>query len=243
MNFSDPVTAAMIGAGATVLTALVQLRTSWRKELNERERGQPITKKTRRGPVLAVAALLIAAAVGGFALSQYLLSLREGDSATLRNELQTRLAEISASAARLEQARLDDRSQVESTIRRAEALRQGELGASATVMVEPCQRTGSAASETQRGCAEQEATRIAVCAAVPAAASVTEVQLYARLEDSPQSWPDSRAVAEQDIGQAKFVDKVFERAESENVKQVCQRFAHWNNEKPRIARIVVKYTL
>src|SRR5258708_545089 len=75
----EPLTAALIGALATVAGALVQLRISWRREMKERERGQPITKKTRRGPVIVVFALLVAAAVGGFALSQYFVSLPEGD--------------------------------------------------------------------------------------------------------------------------------------------------------------------
>src|SRR6266496_1359277 len=100
MNFSESIMAALIAAGATVLAALVQLRMSWRRELKERERGQPITKKARRGPVLFVFALMIAAAVGGFALSQYFLSLRNGDRDTLRSELRSRLSEISARARR-----------------------------------------------------------------------------------------------------------------------------------------------
>ncbi len=116
--------AALIGATATVLAALVQLRLSWRKEIKERERGQPITKKARRGPVIFVFALVIAAAVGGFAFSQYLMSLLEDDRDSLRVELKSRLSEINATALRLEQARLAERRQVESEIHQADALRQ-----------------------------------------------------------------------------------------------------------------------
>ena len=94
MNLSDPVLAAMIGAGATMVTALVQLRLSWRKELRERERGQPISKKSRRGPVLFVVALMVASAVGGFAGSQYLVAWRNGDRDALREEMRAKLAEI-----------------------------------------------------------------------------------------------------------------------------------------------------
>src|SRR5712691_4247361 len=78
-SLSEPLTAALIGALATVAGALVQLRISWRREMKERERGQPLTKKTRRGPVIVVFALLVAAAVGGFSLSQYFVSLRQRD--------------------------------------------------------------------------------------------------------------------------------------------------------------------
>jgi hypothetical protein len=94
MNLSDPVLAAMIGASATMVTALVQLRLSWKKELKERERGQPISRKSRRGPVLLVFALMIASGVGGFAASQYLEEWRSGGRDALREEMRLKLAEI-----------------------------------------------------------------------------------------------------------------------------------------------------
>lgn len=242
MDFSDPITAALIGAAATVLTALVQLRYSWRRELKDRERGQPITKKTRRGPVIAVFVLLIAAAAGGFFLSQYVMSLLDEDRESLRSEVKSRLSEISASAARLEQARLNERAEIESGARRAEALRRGEEGAAASVVVGPCRVESSAAPGSKSQCGEQSAVRIAVCATVPASANVREVWLYTRLEDSPQSWADSRVQAGQDAGQAKFVENSFERPEGGAAKQVCYGFVNWNGEKARVARILVKYT-
>lgn len=94
MNLSDPVLAAMIGASATMITALIQLRLSWKKELKERERGQPISKRSRRGPVLLVFALMIASAVGGFAGSQYFNAWRNGERDVLREEMRAKLAEI-----------------------------------------------------------------------------------------------------------------------------------------------------
>src|SRR5437762_2120246 len=137
-HLSEPLMAAMIGAAATVATALVQLRISWRKEIKERERGQPITKKSRRGPVIVVFVLLVAGAVGGFALSQYFVSLREGDRDSLRADLQSKLSEINATALRLEQARTNERKQIETEVQRADASRQGEEGAAASVVVGPC---------------------------------------------------------------------------------------------------------
>ncbi|HZP91980.1 MAG TPA: hypothetical protein VFB20_03725 [Burkholderiales bacterium] len=241
MNLSDPVLAAVIGASATIATALVQLRTSWRKELAERERGQPITKKSRRGPVLAVLALLIAAAVGGFALSQYLFVRSERDNGALRMELRSQLSELSASAARLEQARLEDRSRIEAEVRRAEAVRSGQEGVAAAVTVPPCKPAGAAASAAKGGCSEEQALRVAVCASIPGAATVNEVVLYTRFEDVQQPWTEARVAPDQDAGQARFYDKPFDRADGETTKQVCQRFASWNAERARVARILVKY--
>ena len=233
MDFSDPITAALIGAAATVLTALVQLRYSWRRELKDRERGQPITKKARRGPVIAVFVLMSAAAAGGFFLSQYVISLRDEDRDSLRAELHTQLAEISASAARLEEARLNEREEVEASVLRAEAMRRGEEGVAAGSVVGPCKSP----------CSEHGAVRVAVCARVPASATVKEVQLYTRFEDSQQPWADSRVPAGQDAGQAKFVEKHFERPDGDAAKQVCQAFVNWSSEKARLARILVRYSL
>ena len=243
MNISDPLMAALIGASATVLAALVQLRLSWRNELKERERGQPITKKARRGPVIVVFALMIAAAVGGFALSEYFMTLRNGDRDTLRMELQSRLSEISASAARLELARLTEREQVESGVLRTEALRRGEEGVAASALVGPCKSQSTAAPGSRPACSEQSAVGVAVCARVPASANVKEVLLYTRFEDTQQSWADSRVQPGQDAGGARFVEKSFERPDGDAAKQVCQGFVNWNGEKARLARIVVKYTL
>src|SRR5258708_30938795 len=100
----DSRTAAAVAAAGTVIGALAQLRVAWRKEVSERARGVPATKKSRRGPVLAVSLLLIAAAVCGFALSQYLVRRSDHEAAALRGELQTQLARISATAERLGQA-------------------------------------------------------------------------------------------------------------------------------------------
>jgi len=236
-NLSEPITAAMIGALATVAGALVQLRISWRREMKERERGQPITKKTRRGPVIVVFALLVAAAVGGFALSQYFVSLREGDRDSLRADLQSKLSEINATATRLEQARTNERRQIETEIQRADASRLGEEGAAASVVVGPCKPEGA-----KQACTEQSAPRIALCARVPAAASVKEVQLYIAFENSKQPWQESRVQPGQEAGEARFAEKFSERPDGD-AKQVCQRFANWSGEKSRIARILVKYAL
>jgi len=231
--------AAMIGATATVITALVQLRMSWKKELRERERAQPITKKSRRGPVFFVFALMIAAAVGGFALSQYFVSLRTGDRDELRADLQSKLSEINATALRLEQARLNERKQIETEVQRADASRLGEEGAAASVTVAPCKPGGVPGAREE--CTEQSALRITVCASVPAVATVKEVQLYIRADDK-QPWPEARVQPGQEAGQARFAEKFSERPE-EGAKQICQDFANWSHEKTRIARIVVKYSL
>jgi len=239
-HLSEPLMASMIGALATVAAALVQLRISWRKEIKERERGQPITKKSRRGPVIFVFALVVAAAVGGFALSQYFMSLREGDRDALRADLQSKLSEINATAMRLEQARMNERKQIETEVQRADASRLGEEGAAASVLVGPCKPEGATGAKQE--CTEQNALRINLCASVPAAATVKEVQLYIRSDNPKQPWAEARVQPGQEAAQARFAEKFTERTE-DAAKQVCEGFANWSHERARVARIVVKYAL
>lgn len=82
--------------------------------------------------------------------------------------------------------------------------------------------------------------RVAVCARIPAKATVTELLLYTRFEDSHEPWPESRVQRGQDAGQARFVKKSFERPDIEATRQICQGFVHWG-EKSRVARILVRY--
>lgn len=92
MNMSDPVMAALIGASATLATALFQLLVNARRQAAERAAGKPVSRKS--GNWLAILALMLAAAVGGYALAEFqTFQIREDDRG-LRQEMQTRLREI-----------------------------------------------------------------------------------------------------------------------------------------------------
>jgi hypothetical protein len=239
LDLDDKVTAAAVAAAGTVIGSLIQLRVSWRREVSERARGVPATKKSRRGPVLAVGLLLVGAAAGGFAFSQYLV-VRQSDveSAALRTQLQTQLAQVSETAARLERVALSDHA---SGGRSAEDHHDTE-GVAATTTVGPC-RARAVVADAAAGCDEKEAQQITLCASVPALAEVTAMDLYARPEDSPQPWSESRVAAGHDAGRARFAEKAFERAESDRTKQVCTGFSSWDGEHGYSARLVVKYVM
>src|SRR5712664_3298348 len=179
-DLDDKVTAAAVAAAGTVIGSLIQLRVSWRKEVSERARGVPATKKSRRGPVLAVGLLLIGAAAGGFAFSQYLVKQSDLETAALRGQLQTQLAQISATAARLERAALSDHGSNGHTADD----RRGAEGVAATTTVGPCRARAVVAPDATPACDEQEAQQVTLCASVPASAVVTAMVLYARAEDS-----------------------------------------------------------
>jgi hypothetical protein len=238
-DLDNKVTAAAVAAAGTVIGTLIQLHFSWRKEVSERKRGVPATKKSRRGPVLAVCLLLIGAAVGGFAFSQYLVRESDLESAALRVQLRTQLAQISSTAERLERAALSEHG---SSARTADDSRGAE-GVAATTTVGPCRGRPVVATDATPACDEQEAQPVTLCASVPASAVMTAMVLYARPEDSSQPWSESRVDPGQQVGHARFAEKPFERAESGQTKQVCTGFSSWDSEHGYSARFVVKYLM
>ncbi len=240
MNLSDPITAAIIGAAATFVTAVIQLTTNARRQAAERAAGKPASRKS--GSWLAIFALILAALVGGYALSEYQsYSLRQDDK-VLRGEMQSRLRDISAAAERLERAGAEKNGQSEADAQLAAERRRGAEGVAAIISVPVCRAPKAGIAQAPAACAETEALRMTLCAVVPASATVTEVQVFTRLEDAQQSWDEARVQAGQDAGAAKFVDAYFERAQGNESKEVCQHFAHWNSQKGRSARILVKYS-
>ena len=236
LDLDDRVVAAAVAATGTVIGALIQLRVAWKKEVSERARGVPVTKKSRRGPVAAVVLLLVAAGVGGFAFSQSLVIKSERETAELRGELRTQLEQINATAARLELATMSDRQ----TTRTADG-RRGPDDVAVTATVGPCRARAVAGTESSAACSEQEAQRVTLCASVPTSAPAMDIALYARLEDSAQAWADSKVAPGQDLGKARFADKPFERAESDRTKQICTGFSAWDGEHAYSARLVVRY--
>jgi hypothetical protein len=239
MNLSDPVMAALIGATATFATALFQLLINARRQAAERAAGKPASRKS--GTWLAIFALMLAAAVCGYAFSEYQVYLDREDGKVLRQEMQTRLRDIGEATARLERAGLQKSDQSESEARLVAERKRGAEGVAAIIGLAPC-ASGPAGAEAQIACNEASAVRASVCATIPASATVTEVQLFTRTDDSPQSWTESKVQPGQDAGAAKFVDAFYERAQSDS-KEVCQRFMHWGSQKGRLARVLVKYVL
>ncbi len=239
MNLSDPVTAALIGAAATFVTAVIQLTTNARRQAAERAAGKPASRKS--GSWLAIFALALAALVGGYALSEYQSYSARQDDKMLREEMQSHLRNISAAAVRLERAGLEKNGQSPADAQLAAERRRGAEGVAAIISVPPCRAPKAGLAQAPAACAESEALRTTLCAVVPASATVTEVQVFTRIEDARQPWDEVRVRAGQDAGAAKFVDAYFERAQGNESKEVCQHFAHWNSQKGRSARILVKY--
>lgn len=231
--------ASGIGAIATVTAALINLRIAWRKEMQARAEHKPITKKGKRGPVGAIFVLMMASAVGGFALSHYFTSKDREKTEMLEQELREQLKQLSLSTQRLENMRMLGESDMMRAYQSRQAIRDGAEGVEAMVRIGKCVVTFGATAAESMPCNPSHAMRLDLCAQIPLNANVTSIDLFARVDDKP--WSDSRVVADEDFGGGRFDDKFREQPLDEMQKHVCQTISYWRHESDMQARMVIHY--
>jgi hypothetical protein len=252
---SDSILAAIIAATATLSASLLQLRFSIARELAARAQG-PAGRKKSRAPFLVLFVMVAAAAVAGFALSQWLVENERAAQGTLEHELRARADEAARTASQLAVTSAGARAEIEMGVLR----RLGTDGVIVMTTVGPCRPAlvvsppGTASPPgvsaeppppPAPACTETEASAITLCATIPNNARVTEVEVFAREANSETPWSSTRLNPGKEAGQARFAEKFTERPDPEQpgMKQVCQDFAHWSTEHAQVARMQVRYTL
>ena len=240
MDLSETILAAMIGAAATMATAMFQLFLMFRarsKQESKPKRGSGMRS------LLLVFAIVLASAVGGFAYSELRAERAREDIRGLRAELSEQFKELAASsAARLDQLRglTGDSSGLLTFAAARSPLESGV--AESIAQVPACNSQPPAFGNQPVACAERDADRLALCAIVPAQSAVQEVQLFARAADSGSAWDGSRIAFDQDAGGVRFTGAPFELAEGSEAKAVCANVEHWNSERAHALRLVVLYS-
>jgi hypothetical protein len=248
---SDGVLAAIIAASATVFAALLQLKASFTHAA--RARASNVRNKSRL-PQLVIAAMLVGAGVCGFALAQWIADHQRAAQALVTAELRARIEQMSRTEGQLTGAY----GEIETSVLRNIGLQ----GVVVMASVPPCKpasvATPSLAESTPEasdaaltravaaasgGCTEAEASPVTLCATIPAAATVNDVELYVRAADSATPWTASRVAPGQETAQARFAGEPVEIADDATAKQVCERFVQWSTEHGLVARVVVRYTL
>jgi hypothetical protein len=251
---SDPVLAAIIAAVATILTSFVQLRLSMGREIAAARSQNMGGKRKARAPVLVLFVMLVAAGVGGFSLSRWLTESERAEQSTLERDLRAQVDQISRTANQLELTRAGVRAEIE-----ADVLRKiGSDGVVVMATVSPCRPalvvnppgttpppsvSADAAPAPTLPCTEAEATTVSLCATIPSKATVTEIQLFSRFVESEEPWSANHLTPGQEAGQARFAAQPVEKPDSPGTKQVCQAYSLWSTEHPRVARMVVRYSL
>jgi hypothetical protein len=249
---SDGVLAAIIAATATVFAALLQLKASF-AHAAARARAANSRSKSRL-PQLVIAVMLVGAGVCGFALSQWIADHRRAAQDLVTAELRARIEQMSRTEGQLTGAY----NEIETSVLRNIGL-QGvvvmasvppckpalsetpEVGESTAEASDP--PTSPATSAPSSGCTEADASPVTLCATIPAAATVNDVELYVRTADSETPWTASRVTPGQEAAEARFAEQPVELADDATAKQVCERFVQWSTEHGRVARVVVRYTL
>lgn len=238
MDLSETIMAAMIGALATVSTALFQLFSA----IRQRKADTKPRKGSTLRSVLAVLALMVASAAGGFLYSEFLKERNAVDLRAMRDELRE-LKVLTAAAA---QSKLESDTRAVAAPIATAAMQpavapvdasEGEAGSSESIAYVPaCRRR-----DIMAPCAEPEAQRIALCGSIPAYATVRGIDLYAQPDAAQHPWDQHRAALEQDLGGARFTGRWFEYAQGAQSRAVCINFSQWSSDHPYIARIVIAY--
>jgi hypothetical protein len=202
-----------------------------------------IDVKPRKGSamrsILAVLALMIASAVGGFLYSE-LLKQRDGeDMRAMRMELRE-LKELTA-AARAPVALVAEPAVAPAPAAMAVKLDTSEHRVESVAYVPACRKSASAIDGAST-CSEAEAQRIALCGSIPAYARIQQIELFAQPDAVQKPWGEHRVAFEQDLGGARFTGKSFEYAQGADLKAVCVNFVQWSSEHSHIARVVLNYT-
>lgn len=231
----------MIAASASFISAVVQLYINARRQQAERKAGKPVTRKS--GNWLAILGLILGAAVGGYFIAEYKTAKQRDGDVAMRQEMTSQLRNIGEAATRIEKAGLQKNAQNDAEARLIADRQRGMEGVAAVIGVAPCAiAQTAAATDSPAACSEANALKVSVCAVIPAAARLGDVQLFTRLDDAAKTWAESKVQLGQDVGGAKFVDAPFERTQVDS-KEVCQHFLHWDAQKSRQARIVVRFAL
>ncbi len=235
MGLSETILAAMIGAAATMLTALTQLMLSLRAKIKAESR----PKRNVMRSMLWMIALLVASAVGGFAYSELRAERTREDTRELRKELTDQLQALALSTAKLELLGGDRPSALEPLA----SSTADEQAIESVVHVAACRAGTLTFGNDTTGCEESDALQVELCADVPAVATVTAIELYARSDESFAAWTDNGVTLNEDFGGGRFAPSTFAYPSVADARAVCTKLTHWNTEHGHLVRMVVRYTL
>jgi hypothetical protein len=237
MGLSETILAAMIGAMATVTTALFQIFNSMKQGRSK------VDIKPKKGSamrsVLAVLALMVASAAGGFLYSEFMKQRANEDMRAMRTELKELRSLIASEkeAVRAEAVAVAEESRQPNNAAIMPAAVETVADSVESVVYVPACRS----SNPTVACGEQEAQRIALCGTIPAYARVDRIHLFAQPDAMQHPWDKHQVSFEQDLGGARFTGNSFEYAQGSELKAVCVNFMQWSSEHPHIARIVVQF--
>ena len=189
--------------------------------------------------ILAVLALMVASAAGGFLYSEFLKQRNAEDMRAMRDELKELRALHRAGRDGRRKRSEAPAPRTPSKAAMTAADRDGGRRGHASSPSRTCRRAARTDAATR--VREADAQRIALCGTVPAYAARRSDRAVRAARRRPTSLGSHQAAFEQDLGGARFTGKSFEYAQANELKAVCVNFMQWSSEHPHIARILVQY--
>jgi len=232
MGMSETLLAAMIGAAATIATALFQLFSSARNKADTRNNRRSLFRTT-----LSIAGLMAASAVGGYLYAELRADTTRRDVLAMRDEISAQLKAVASSTARIESLQ-SNHAQISPPVVQLAATAAPMQQIESVVHVPAC-RPESAEGTDNTACAN--AQRTPLCASLPTGAIIQDVQLFSRSENTAPDWNLHRIGFDQDSDGARFVDKPYEQTVSTDRKALCVNYAHTDSEQAHFARLVVQF--
>jgi len=235
MGISETIIAAIIGALATMATAIVQL-------LRNRapSDGRPKPKKSRMRSLLATVALMVGCIVGGYAWSSLrAVSAKDDLKATMEAEFTKQFAALAARQ-NPEAANTAANGGVDASGAAIPA-RHGEAGSAESLAhLPPCKITAQPDEVGPVTCTDRVAQPVALCAAIPAAAHATNVRVQARVPKSESPWLERDAGATT-LGSLHIAAAPAEFPVSADQRSVCLEVANWSVDETLAVRVIVEY--
>ena len=235
MGISETIVAAIIGALATMATAIVQLVRN-----RAPSDGRPKPKKNRMRSVLATIALMIGCIVGGYAWSSLrAVSAKDELRATMKAEFAEQFASLAARQA--PEATTGSTDGTGNTGGSAFAARHGETGsAESLAQLPPCRVNAHPDDVGPVTCTDRTAQTIALCAAVPSDAQTSNVRVQARVPKSESPWLERDAGAPT-LGSLHIAEAPVEAPVSADQRSVCLDVSNWSTEDTLAVRVIVDY--
>jgi len=225
MGLSETIVAAIIGALATMATAIFQL-------IRNRAPDQSRPKKNRMRSLMATIALMIGCIVGGYAWSALrAVSAKEELVSTMQSEFSRQFAEFAA------------RQNQPATPAPGDALAAHNSGAGkseAVAQLPPCRITAHADEVGPVTCTDKIAQSIALCAAVPASSETTALHVQARVPGSEAAWEERDAGAAT-LGSLHMGAAPTESPISPDQRAVCLDVANHSVDDTLAVRLIVEY--
>jgi hypothetical protein len=231
MGLSETIVAAIIGALATMGTAIFQL-------VRNRAPSESRPKKNRTKSVIATIALMIGCIVGGYAWSALrAVSAKEEIAAAMEDQYKKQFAEFVASQTAPKSASGEGSAIPGGAI----PTRNGEAGvADAVAHLPPCHVNAQPDEVGPVLCTERVAQRIELCATVPSASHTTGVRIEARVPKSETAWV-ARDAGAATVGSVHVTGDPTEYPVSADRRSVCQEVSNWSVEDTLAVRLTVDY--